>query len=283
MGVVQNVSGPNNQAIVLDAGVVEAANFVVPEQLDHLVRQGCCFGQPLTVKGGLVESELRIAATRYGEWEFWPGPLDDLGNPPADCAPYDRLWEVTRDDLTAFNATGVASENLQAWPWQLGAPVIDGDGDPDLVVGEAKGKLVHFRNDGTPREAKWTEVTREFAGYDGKRNPSPVIADLDGDGVADLVVGIEDGTVRFYQGAEGGDGLQFTLRPKLLAAIKVGRNAAPSVADLNNDGKVSGRDVSIVARAPTTQNPTGDLNNDGVVDLGDLFLVLRSLIDPSCR
>ncbi|MCI0815325.1 MAG: hypothetical protein J4N71_09655 [Chloroflexi bacterium] len=53
--------------------------------------------------------------------------------------------------------------------------------------------------------------------------------------------------------------------------------------DLNNDGKVSGRDVSIVARALTTQNPTGDLNNDGVVDLGDLFLVLRSLIDPSCR
>ena len=50
-----------------------------------------------------------------------------------------------------------------------------------------------------------------------------------------------------------------------------------------NDGKVSGRDVRIVARALTTQNPTGDLNNDGVVDLGDLFLVLRSLIDPSCR
>ena len=31
---------------------------------------------------------------------------------------------------------------------------------------------------------------------------------------------------------------------------------------------MSGRDVSIVARALTTQNPTGDLNNDGVVDLG---------------
>ena len=53
--------------------------------------------------------------------------------------------------------------------------------------------------------------------------------------------------------------------------------------DLNNDGKVSGRDVRIVARALITQNPAGDVNNDGHVDLDDLFLVLGSLLDRDCR
>ncbi len=81
--------------------------------------------------GGLVQDELRVAAARYGSWQFWPGPLDDQGNPPANCTPFDRIYEITRDDIDAFNATGDISENLRDWPWRLGAPVVDGDGDLD--------------------------------------------------------------------------------------------------------------------------------------------------------
>ena len=78
--------------------------------------------------GGLIDDSLRTAATRYGEWEFWAGPLNKRGNPPADCDPYDRLWEITRADLVAYAETGVPTANLLEWPWKLGAPVIDGDG-----------------------------------------------------------------------------------------------------------------------------------------------------------
>ena len=59
-------------------------------------------------------------------------------------------------------------------------------------------------------------------------------------------------------------------------------------ADLNGDGKVTGRDVAIVARAQPSQpghkrwNPDADLNNDNVVDLGDLKWILASLHDPGC-
>ncbi len=80
--------------------------------------------------GGLVEGELRIAAARYGAYEFWPGPLDENGSPPDDCAPYDRIYKVTAGDLDAFNKTGFISPRLLEWPWQLGAPVVDGDGNP---------------------------------------------------------------------------------------------------------------------------------------------------------
>ncbi len=61
-----------------------------------------------------------------------------------------------------------------------------------------------------------------------------------------------------------------------------------SCADLNGDGKVTGRDVAIVARALKSEpgdkrwNPIADLNNDRVVDLSDLKAILVSLHDDSC-
>jgi len=59
--------------------------------------------------------------------------------------------------------------------------------------------------------------------------------------------------------------------------------------DLDDDGRVSGRDISIVARALFSQpgdkrwNPVADLNDDARVNLSDLFVVLSSLHDRDCR
>ena len=80
---------------------------------------------------GKVDGKIRSAASRYGPWEFWAGPLDETGAPPADCKPYDRIWEIRPEDVATFLETGEISNNLKSWPWQLGAPVIDGDGNPD--------------------------------------------------------------------------------------------------------------------------------------------------------
>jgi len=66
--------------------------------------------------------------------------------------------------------------------------------------------------------------------------------------------------------------------------------AVPSEChDLDGDGRVSGRDVAVVARALSSQpgqrrwNPSADVNHDGRVDLRDLFIVIRSLFRPECR
>ncbi|MEM8488597.1 MAG: hypothetical protein AAF564_23820, partial [Bacteroidota bacterium] len=80
---------------------------------------------------GLVDNDMRVAASSFGPWEFWPGPIDDAGNPPSDCTPYDQIWEINRNDLNDLFQFGTISENLKNWPWQLGAPIIDGDGIPD--------------------------------------------------------------------------------------------------------------------------------------------------------
>ena len=81
--------------------------------------------------GGRIDGDLRTAATRYGPREFWPGPLDQAGSPPLDCRPYDKIWEIRTEDILAFKQSGEISDNLRNWPWQLGAPIIDGDGNHD--------------------------------------------------------------------------------------------------------------------------------------------------------
>ena len=89
--------------------------------------------------GGKVDGELRVAAARYGEWDFWPGPLADAETPPADCSAYDRIYVVSRKDVARFLTTGELTNDLRDWPHQLGSPVIDGDGDStnyDLRAGD---------------------------------------------------------------------------------------------------------------------------------------------------
>ena len=70
---------------------------------------------------------------------------------------------------------------------------LDGDGDPDLVVGYQLGGVRLFRNDGG---LAFTEVGRFDA---GTRRPTPTLADLDGDGDVDLLVGTESGGLLYYE------------------------------------------------------------------------------------
>ena len=83
------------------------------------------------VVGGLIDDSLRIASSTFGPYEFWPGPLDPNGNPPSDCSTYDRIWEINTSDFEQIESHGSFSANMLDWPWELGAPVIDGDGNPN--------------------------------------------------------------------------------------------------------------------------------------------------------
>ncbi len=83
------------------------------------------------VIGGLVEGQLRTAATLYAPPEFWPGPLDDQARPTHDCRSFDRLYQITRRDIERYYETGIGTPDLFQWPYYIGAPVVDGDGDLD--------------------------------------------------------------------------------------------------------------------------------------------------------
>ena len=85
------------------------------------------------IVGGRVAGERRASGALFEGFVFRPGPLGPDARPvdPDDCSPYDRIYTVSRLDIARYNGTGVATDDLRDWPWQLGAPVLDGDGDPD--------------------------------------------------------------------------------------------------------------------------------------------------------
>ena len=127
------------QATVFTTGTLfygpgDASLYFVPQQS----RLSPVYASSVWV-AGLVDGELRVAGTTYGQggtnndyFEFWPGPLNDdatLVNP--DCSVYDKIYVVSRTDIQAYDAGGAPTPDLRDWPADLGAPVIDGDGDPD--------------------------------------------------------------------------------------------------------------------------------------------------------
>ena len=78
---------------------------------------------------GRVRGQLRASASLYGEWEMWAGPLDDHGNPPADCSRFDRVFKVSRKDILDYEKNGSPTPDLFDWPTGLGAPTYNTDGD----------------------------------------------------------------------------------------------------------------------------------------------------------
>jgi hypothetical protein len=111
---------------------------------------------------------------------------------------------------------------------------LDGDGDLDLIVGEASGQLNHYRNDGTARAPRFALVTDTLQGIDVGRRSTPVLADVDGDGLVDLLLGAEDGGVRLWRRLPG-SALRFAEDSAF--AVPTGLYSAPTLGDLDGDGR----------------------------------------------
>jgi len=82
----------------------------------------------------------------------------------------------------------------------------DGDGDLDLLVGNIQGRVILIPNEGTPRKFAFNGSKRRALEAGGspvkvEGDSGPVIADWDGDGLPDLLVGSGDGSVWWYRNA----------------------------------------------------------------------------------
>lgn len=135
----------------------------------------------------------------------------------------------------------------------------DGDGDLDLLVGNIAGRVILIPNEGTPTKASFVGSKRapvvaggtpiEVPGGDS----GPTVADWDGDGKADLVVGAGDGSVLWYRNTGTAKAPKYEAGVALLGPSKGGyaapfeHGAAPSgpgsrtkvhATDWNGDGRL---------------------------------------------
>ena len=100
-----------------------------------------------------------------------------------------RYWPITEN---FFNIGELLPEDrhtsITAGDW-------DGDGDPDLLLGSRSGALYAYVNQGGTEDPDWSRLETPALAPNGRSFSAPSLADLDGDGDLDILVGREDGTL----------------------------------------------------------------------------------------
>jgi uncharacterized protein (DUF2141 family) len=202
---------------------------------------------------------------------------------------------------------------------------LDGDGDLDAISGESLGTLLYYKNVGTPSApvfALQTGTANPLNGQDVGSFSAPTLADVDGDGDLDLVVGSYAGTFSYFENTGSKTAPVFVLRTgsaNPFAPLAVGRYSKPALKDLDGDGDldlVSGEQLgqffyfentgsatapAFVARTGSANPLDGqdlvtfsvpafaDLDGDGDVDVvagssyGTFFFYENAILRPTPR
>jgi uncharacterized protein (DUF2141 family) len=167
------------------------------------------------------------------------GDLDGDGDQDAVVGTWSANLRLYRNDatdggvdLTMLDSTSVVlSRGRNATP-ALGD--LDGDGDLDLLAGEASGTLNFWENTGTPTRAEFTLITDEYADIDVGRRSLPILRDHDGDGDLDLLVGSEGEGIRLFRNV--GSPTEPDFAEGVPLELPIVEFAAPAFLDLDGDG-----------------------------------------------
>jgi hypothetical protein len=97
---------------------------------------------------------------------------------------------------------------------------LDGDNDEDLLLGNADGTLIYYKNIGvtTPN---FVFSSPNFQSIDIGNNAAPQIVDVDRDGKNDLLIGERSGVLNYYKNNSTGSNLLFTLQTSNFGGVNV--------------------------------------------------------------
>jgi hypothetical protein len=176
------------------------------------------------------------------------GDIDNDGDLDAFVGAGDGTIKFFRNNGTASapsfaEQTGVANPLAAVDLLSSSSPAlvdIDADGDLDAFVGSKNDVVRYYRNNGTPQAPAFaSQVANPLIDVSGLSAATPAFADIDNDDDQDAFVGIFDGTIKYVRNNGTPSAPDFAAQTGVtnpLAGVDVGDGAAPTVADIDNDG-----------------------------------------------
>ncbi len=118
---------------------------------------------------------------------------------------------------------------------------LDGDGDLDLLVGNKldpatlqSARLYLFRNEGTSTMPSF--VLADTLDLPAEYHFAPALADLDGDGLVDMLLGTWNEGVLYFRNAGTREAPRFEQDTARTVRLTRGSNATPALGDVDGDG-----------------------------------------------
>jgi hypothetical protein len=179
---------------------------------------------------------------------------------------------------------------------------LDGDNDPDMLLGDADGYIHYFKN--TPNadgSANMVLFQEQYAGIDVFQQTSPQLVDVDKDGLLDLLIGHHNGTLQYFRNNGTATVPNFQVTNNFFGKVDVRQlgsptgHSTPQLALWNDNtfrlvvGSESGRiymytdiennlalnsqftplsnDLSNLDVGAFAKPALADLNNDGAIDM----------------
>ncbi len=162
-----------------------------------------------------------------------------------------------------ISTTGTASV-VSAADW-------DGDGDLDLIVGNINGDVYLIPNEGTPKAyafGKEEHLLADGQPIDVGSRAGPCVADWDGDGDLDLLVGADNGSVSLFRSVGSGKSPKLASQVQLVGPgeasygprapreVRRGVRSKICVADWNSDGRPDLLVGDLAVQKPDRPEPT---------------------------
>ncbi|HET8649822.1 MAG TPA: VCBS repeat-containing protein, partial [Gemmatimonadales bacterium] len=113
---------------------------------------------------------------------------------------------------------------------------LDGDGKPDMILGTWRDALFYYRNTSTADSIRFSLADSAIVRLTRGSYAMPALADLDGDGDLDLIVGESSGELNYYRNDGTRQAPKFVLVSDAMDSIDVGRRSAPALSDVDGDG-----------------------------------------------